>query len=171
MSLQELKWYILSIKQKKESDVKKNLDGLGIESYIPMYKRKKKVNKSKIDVVVPLFPGYIFCKFKFEKNFQKVRYLRGVKKVLGSSNSVWIVDDEKIEDLKRREENGLIKMKVIKKELKPGSRIVVDEGDFDGWEGIFFEDLPDEQRAVILLTSVSYSSKLIIPKDFIKSAI
>ena len=44
---------------------------------------------------------------------------------------------------------------------------MIDEGDFEGWEGIFQEELPDRERAIILLTNVKFSSKLILPKKYL----
>ncbi len=169
MSGSELLWYILSIKPKQEQSVIKNLDILGVQSYLPLYKKKKKVKKEKTDVVVPLFPGYLFCRFDFEEHYQKIRYTRGIKKVLGNKQSLWILDKDKIEDIKLREEDGLVVMKKVEGKFDPGMQIVVDEGDFDGWEGIFCEDLPDEKRAVILLTNVNFTTKLTLPKEYLKS--
>jgi len=123
----------------------------------------------KTDVVVPLFPGYLFCKFEFDEHYQKIRYTRGVKKVLGNKQSLWVIDNEKIEDIRKREEDGLVIMKKKEEQFEPGARIIVDEGDFDGWEGIFHEDLPDEKRAIILLTNVNYTTKLTLPKEYLKS--
>ncbi len=169
MSGPELLWYILSIKPKQEQSVIKNLNIMGVESYLPLYKKKKKVKKEKTDVIVPLFPGYLFCRFDFDDHYQKIRYTRGVKKVLGNKQSLWIIDEDKVEDIRKREEDGLVVMKKVEENFKPGMQIIVDEGDFDGWEGIFHEDLPDEKRAVILLTNVNFTTKLTIPKEYLKS--
>ncbi len=169
MSGSELLWYILSIKPKQEQSVIKNLNIMGVESYLPLYRKKKKVKKEKTDVIVPLFPGYLFCRFDFDDHYQKIRYTRGVKKVLGNKQSLWIIDKDKVEDIKKREEDGLVIMKKVEENFKPGMKIIVDEGDFDGWEGIFHEDLPDEKRAVILLTNVNFTTKLTIPKEYLKS--
>ncbi len=169
MSGSELLWYILSIKPKQEQSVIKNLNIMGVVSYLPLYKKKKKVKKEKTDVIVPLFPGYLFCRFDFDDHYQKIRYTRGVKKVLGNKQSLWIIDEDKVEDIRKREEDGLVVMKKVEEDFKPGMQIIVDEGDFDGWEGIFHEDLPDEKRAVILLTNVNFTTKLTIPKEYLKS--
>lgn len=169
MSGSELLWYILSIKPKQEQSVIKNLNIMGVVSYLPLYKKKKKVKKEKTDVIVPLFPGYLFCRFDFDDHYQKIRYTRGVKKVLGNKQSLWIIDEDKVEDIRKREEDGLVIMKKVEEDFKPGMQIIVDEGDFDGWEGIFHEDLPDEKRAVILLTNVNFTTKLTLPKEYLKS--
>lgn len=162
-------WYILSIKPRQEAIAKKNLEGLGAETYLPLYKKKKKINKIKTEVIAPLFPGYLFCRFDFSRHYQKVRYTRGVKRVLGTRQSLWVMNEDRIDDIRNREEDGLVKMKKKEEVFEPGAPIVVDEGDFDGWEGIFCEDLPDEKRAVILLTNVNFTTKMTLPKEYLKS--
>ena len=169
MSESDLQWYILSIKPKQEQTVIKNLDVLGVQYYLPLYQKKKKIKKTKTDVVVPLFPGYLFCRFEFDEHYQKIRYTRGVKKVLGNKQSLWVISDEKIDDIREREQDGLVVLKKVEEEFEKGNKIIVDEGDFDGWEGIFVEDIPDEKRAVILLTNVNFTTRLTLPKEYLKS--
>ncbi len=169
MSESDLQWYILSIKPKQEQTVVKNLDILGVQHYLPLYQRKKKIKKTKTDIVVPLFPGYLFCRFEFDEHYQKIRYTRGVKKVLGNKQSLWVISDEKIEDIRDREKDGLVVLKKIKEKFEKGVKIIVDEWDFDGWEVIFVEDIPDEKRAVILLTNVNFTTRLTLPKEYLKS--
>lgn len=160
-------WYIISTKPKKEFVAERNLEQMGVDVYLPLFEKKQKKNKKKIEVIVPLFPGYLFVKFEFGKFYQKVRYTRGVKTILGNKECLWVIDEKKIKDIKNREENGLVKLKLTREEISPGDRIIVDEGDFDGWEGIFYEDLPDEKRAIIMLTNVSYTNRLILPKEYL----
>jgi transcriptional antiterminator RfaH len=161
-------WFILCSKPKQEFIVKNNMNQLGIEVYLPLYLKEKKKEKQKIEVVAPLFSGYVFARFKIEEMYHKVRYTRGVKTVLGNQNYLLTLNNEKIQDIKRRENEGLVTLHKKKNQFTPGDKVLIDEGDFDGWEGIFYEELPDKKRAIILLTSVSYSSKLIIPKKILK---
>lgn len=142
MSESSLQWYILSIKPKQEQTVIKNLGILGVQHYLPLYKKKKKVKKTKTDVIVPLFPGYLFCRFEFDAHYQKIRYTRGVKKVLGNKQSLWVIDDEKIADIRRREQDGLVVLKKVEEKFEKGAKIVVDEGDFDGWKGSLLKTFP-----------------------------
>lgn len=160
-------WYIICSKPKKEQEAEISLNNIGIDVYLPLCKKKKKSGKYKIEVVSPLFPGYLFAKFEFETYFQKVRYSRGVKKLLGNGENLWMIEEIKIEDIKNREEDGLVRLRPKVENFSPGDRIIVDEGDFEGWEGIFYEDFPEEKRAMIMLTSVSYTNKMLLPKSYL----
>ena len=161
-------WFIVSTKPKQEFVAERNLKSLGVDIYLPLYNKKKKKDKQKIEVISPLFSGYLFAQFSLKDLYHKVRYTRGVKAVLGSSQYLWTLPDEKIEDIRSREDNGVVVLKKREEVFHNGDPILIDEGDFDGWEGIFFEELPDKERAIIMLTSVSYSSKLIVPKKFLR---
>jgi transcriptional antiterminator RfaH len=169
MSLNEKKsWFILTTKPKQEFVAEKNLTLLGANVYLPIYLKKVKKKKEKHEVISPLFSGYLFAQFAINELYHSVRYTRGVKSVLGNNEYLWTIDNNKVEDIRRREDNGLVILQRRIEAFKKGDRIIIDEGDFDGWEGIFHEELPDRERAIIMLTNVSYTSKLTILKKFLK---
>lgn len=160
-------WFIISSKPKQEFDAERNLRALGIEVYLPVYNKKIKKNRVKVDRVSPLFSGYLFAQFDIRESYQKVRYTRGVKTILGRNEYLWSIADEKIQDIKSREDNGLVMLRKREDHFRKGDRILIDEGDFEGWEGIFQEELPDRERAIIMLTNIQFSSKLILPKKYL----
>ena len=160
-------WFIVNSKPKQEFDAEKHLRTLEIDVYLPVYNKKIKKNRVKVDRIAPLFNGYLFARFDISESYQKVRYTRGVKTLLGSNEYLWTLADEKIQDIKSRESNGLVMLRPREEHFRQGDRILIDDGDFEGWEGIFQEELPDRERAMILLTNVRFSSKLILPKKYL----
>ncbi|MBN2400137.1 MAG: hypothetical protein JXI33_07330, partial [Candidatus Aminicenantes bacterium] len=80
---------------------------------------------------------------------------------------LWTIADEKIQAIKSRESNGIVLLRKKEDAFRKGDRILIDEGDFEGWEGIFQEELPDRERALIMLTNVKFSSTLILPKKYL----
>ena len=160
-------WCILQTKPKQEFCAEKNLKLLNINAYLPVYLKKIKKNKVKIDRIAPLFSGYMFAQFDIHDLYQKVKYTRGVKGILGSQEYLWTIGDDKIQDIKLRENDGVVVLRKREDSFRKGDRIFIDEGDFEGWEGIFQEELPDRERAIIMLTNVKFSSKLILPKKYL----
>jgi transcriptional antiterminator RfaH len=160
-------WFIVNSKPKQEFDAEKHLRTLDIDVYLPVYNKKIKKNRVKVDRVTPLFSGYLFARFDIAAGYQKVRYTRGVKGLLGGNECLWTIADEKIQDIRSRESNGLVMLRRRESSFRQGDRILIDDGDFEGWEGIFQEELPDRERAIILLTNVQFSSKLILPKKYL----
>lgn len=161
-------WFIISTKPKQEFIAEQALKSLGAKVYLPLYFKRVKKNKEKVEVLSPLFSGYLFAQFSVIELYHKVRYTRGVKSVLGNNECLWTIHNKKIEDIKCRERNGIVTMKTREEKFRCGDRILIDEGDFDGWEGVFYEELPDHQRAIIMLTNVSYTSKLIVLKKYLR---
>lgn len=161
-------WFIVSTKPKQEFVAEKSLKALGASVYLPLYNKKIKKNKEKVEVIAPLFSGYLFAQFSVIDLYHKVRYTRGVKAVLGNNECLWTITHKKIEDIKSREDNGIVKLTSRDSQFECGDKILIDEGDFDGWEGVFFEELPDNERAIIMLTNVSYTSKLIVLKKYLR---
>ena len=161
-------WFIISTKPKQEFIAEQSLKSLGANVYLPLYFKKVKKNKEKIEVISPLFSGYLFAQFSVMELYHKVRYTRGVKSVLGNNECLWTINGQRIEDIKEREDNGIVTLKKREEKFHSGDKILIDEGDFDGWEGVFYEELPDHERAIIMLTNVSYTSKLIVLKKYLR---
>jgi transcriptional antiterminator RfaH len=163
----QIDWYIVNTKPKQEFHAEKNLKTQGITAYLPVYRKKIKKNREKIEVLTPLFSGYLFARFNIQEFYHRVRYTRGVKTILGNDEYLWSIDNEKIEDIKSREDNGIVVLTRREEFFRKGDRIVIDEGAFEGWEGIFQEELPDRERAIIMLTNIRYTSTLILPKKYL----
>lgn len=163
----ENQWFIVHTRPRQEAVAERSLLSLHIRVYLPLYYARIKRNKTKIPRLSPLFKGYLFAQFPMESLFHKVRYCRGVKTVLGGKQGLWTIDDALIQSIREREKDGVVELKKRPLRFSRGDAIRVDEGDFDGWEGVFYEELPDNERAVILLTNVHFSSKLIVPKSYL----
>ena len=53
-------WHVCFLKHKSEKIVQKKIEELGIEVFLPLAKHLKVYKTSKKNVLLPLFPGYIF---------------------------------------------------------------------------------------------------------------
>ncbi len=163
----EKNWFVLATKPKQEVIAEQNLRKQGIEVYLPLYRRQIKVKRERVEVITPLFPGYLFARFDLAPLYSSVRYTRGVKTILGNGDRVWTLDDDKIASIRLREIDGVVVLKPRNQVFSPGETVRIDQGAFDGWEGVFQEELPDQKRALILLTNLHYSSKMIVPKSYL----
>lgn len=161
-------WFIIHTKPKQEFLTEKNLSMQGIRSYLPVYRKKVKKRGKRLEVLAPLFSGYLFSQFDINSSYHHVRYTKGVKSILGTDDFLWTMDAEKIADIQSREEEGVVVLKPKQETFRKGDAILIGDGDFEGWEGIFQSELPDHERAVILLTNIRYSSKLVIPINLLR---
>jgi transcriptional antiterminator RfaH len=77
--LYELCWYLVRTHPRQEDRAEINLKSFGIETLAPRFKERRH-NFYTGDVThhsKPLFPGYIFAKFRLNDLCHKVRYTRG----------------------------------------------------------------------------------------------
>jgi transcription antitermination factor NusG len=155
-----LKWYVVSTKPKKELQVEALFTRAGFNVYNPQYAQDS--------VIKPFFPGYIFLRFNYPLQFRKVIYTRGVRKIVGTREGPIPIEPEVINSLKAREKNGLIELMKYGENPCPGDEIMVMEGPLKGLKGIFYRELSDEERVLILLSYVSYQGSLLIEKNKIK---
>lgn len=153
-------WYILNTKPKKESQVERLFLEAGFEVYNPKLKQDDRVN--------PFFSGYAFLRFEHPKDYQLVKYTRGVKKVVGSPGGPIPVSEEMIEGIKAREVNGLIELDKYGEEPSVGDEIQIMEGPLKGIRGIFKREMTQNERVLILLNYVAYQGQLIVEKKKLK---
>src|SRR5687767_12130087 len=91
-----LSWYVVHTHPKQEDRANSNLRALGIETLEPIL-RVNKFNQftGKVThLVKPLFPSYIFSRFRYNELYHKVRYTRGVHNLVSFNNKPAEVDDE-----------------------------------------------------------------------------
>jgi transcriptional antiterminator RfaH len=153
-------WYVLNTKPKKESQVERLFQEAGFEVYNPKLKQDERIS--------PFFAGYAFLRFEYPKDYQLVKYTRGVKRVVGSPDGPSSVPEEMIEGIRAREVNGLIEFDKYGEEPSVGDEIQIVEGPLKGLRGIFKRELTQNERVLILLNYVAYQGKLVVEKKKVK---
>src|SRR6266568_3869208 len=94
-------WYCIQTRSGKESRTAGFLNTqLGLEVYFPKLKRRKTVRRVWREVVSPLFPRYVFCRFEPGTYFRAVRYATDVTNVVCRGSQPAIVSDELIKELR-----------------------------------------------------------------------
>jgi hypothetical protein len=56
-------WFALYVKPRHEKVVTRLLTGEGLETFLPLYTRRHVYESRSKDNELPLFPGYVFCRF------------------------------------------------------------------------------------------------------------
>jgi transcriptional antiterminator RfaH len=160
-------WYVVHTRPKQEDRTSSNLRTLGIETLTP----KLRVNKFNefsgklTQIVKPLFPGYIFSRFRYNQNYHQVRYTRGVHSLVCFNNQPTAVDDEIIELVRSQiGGDGFVKTD----ELKPGDQVVINNGRFQNFYGVFERGMPDSDRVSILLNTVNFQAHVVVDRAVVK---
>ncbi len=146
-----MNWHTIYIKPKCEDLTLFYLNRAGIETLNPKRKIKKYVRKKYTDVIEQLFPCYIFAFFDKEKDSHMIKYTRGVRYIVGKENPI-IVNHEIIDAIMERMEGNIVNPAPGK--LKKGDRILIKDGPFKDFYGIFERDISGKERAVIFLETL-----------------
>jgi transcriptional antiterminator RfaH len=85
-----MNWYAIYTKPKAEGSVAQLLSKAGIETLNPKINVRKYAGRKYIEAVEQLFPCYIFAFFDEGKQGHMVRYMRGVKFVVGKKNPLTV---------------------------------------------------------------------------------
>ena len=157
-------WYLLYTKPKREDFVSESLHRINIEVYNPKRSNsKKKANGVRGDFFAPLFPCYVFVRFDVQKFFHMIKYTRGVKKIVGFDGSPSPVPEEIITSIRSRESEGVVDMA---SSFNEGDMVVINNGLFRDFTGVFQKELSDKERVLILLNTLS-PKRVVLDRSFI----
>jgi len=158
------RWYAIHTHPKQEDRAEVNLTSWGVETFVPRYRSRliKQFRSRPAYSTKPLFRGYIFARLPSQADlFHKIRYTRGVHSIVSVGKSPVALEEGIIEIMMSRlDGDGLIK---LEDEMKSGDEVVVSNGVFGGFVGVFDRRIKDSERVVILLKSV-YQFRVVVPE-------
>lgn len=147
-----MNWYAIYTKPQAEESVSLMLRNAGLEVLNPRI-RIKKYKRGRYEYVIePLFKNYIFAFIDADTHHHMIRYTRGVKYIVGKDHPV-AVPAEIIDAMRQHMEGDIITPKM--EDLLKGDRVVVREGPFADFYGIFQHPVPGRYRVVILLEALN----------------
>jgi transcription antitermination factor NusG len=91
-------WFALYVKPRHEKVVTRLLTCEGLESFLPLYTRRHMYETRSKDNELPLFPGYVFCRFDVLKR-TPILATTGVLSIVGIGRSPTPIDDVEIQSL------------------------------------------------------------------------
>jgi len=161
-------WYVVHTHLKQEERADSNLRYLGVETLYPKIKSRR-VNEfsgATTYITKPLFPRYIFAKFNASRTLSKISFTRGVYYVVSFGGQPTPIDEDIVEIIKSRiDQDGLVR---IGEELNQGDKVVIKAGPLRDFEGMFEQELKDQERVSILLDAINYQCRVVIPKDLVE---
>lgn len=135
---QDHAWFALQVRPRHEIKAASMLRNKGFEEFVPLYESHRQWSDRKKTVTLPLFTGYVFC--RFDPN-QKVPIVTtfGVIRVVGSSKGCIPIADHEIESIQKITATGRSVEPHPYLNLTVGSRVRVQEGPLTGCEGMLVE--------------------------------
>jgi transcription antitermination factor NusG len=162
----EYPWFALQVRTRHESGVANYLHGQGYESFLPLYKCRRRWSDRVKEVQTPLFPGYLFCRFD-PRDRLPVMKTPGVMQIVGVNRVPVPVDDVEISAIQTLVMSGIPNQPWPF--LQVGERVRIESGSLCGFEGILM-DFKGTHRLVLSITLLQRSVSVEIDSAYVSSA-
>ncbi len=159
-------WYVVQTKPANEYRVETNLLNQDIKVFLPQYETYQYAVSGSLRKIKPLFPSYLFVRLDLDLHYYKVKWTRGVRKILGNGSYPVPVSENVIQAIRTRTgEDNLVKME---EEFNEGDWVYVTSGLFKDLRGIFIRKMSDRGRVSILLSRIGVDVPIQISRWQIK---
>lgn len=126
-------WYALHVRPRFEKVIARNLKGKGYEEFLPLLRRHNRWSDRVKEIDLPMFPGYVFCKFNALYRLPLLT-IPGVNLIVGVGKSPMPVEERELDAIRAVMQSGVY--------CEPwpfmpvGQTVRVEHGPFIGTEGI-----------------------------------
>jgi len=142
-------WFVIHTKPRDEHRVKGHFEGMGIETLLPLCKSYRSPYDNMCSMLKPLFPNYLFARLDLEHHYYKVKWTRGVNRILGVGNEPIPISEAVIQILKER--MGADGDVALLNDLQEGNLVQITSGPLKDFVGAFQKGLSSGGRVKILL--------------------
>lgn len=163
-------WFVVQTNPKEDNLACLVLSQLGIHIYQPFMEKYVFHARKKTLKRYPIFPNYIFVHINpVEEDYHKIRWSRGVRRILLDNYQPIPIEDEFISSLQtlQDKDTGIIKKPV---EFVPGDLVRIKSGPMKDLYGVFEEWGSDEGRVKILIQMVNNRAKVVMHSSLIEKA-
>jgi transcriptional antiterminator RfaH len=145
-------WYVIQTKPSNEHRVETNLSNQEIEVFLPLLETIQYTNRKMVPKIKPLFPNYLFARFDIELHYYKVKWTRGVSKILGVGTEPIPISGRVVQTIKERMgDSNLVR---LEDGLESGNLVQFTSGPFKDLMGVFDKRMSDGKRVRVLLNLI-----------------
>jgi len=157
-------WYAVNVRTRSESMVAANLRYKGYEPFVPTYRTSKRWSDRVKVVDMPLFPGYLFCRFDVRKRLP-ILITPGVNHIVGIGKAPEPITDIEVEAIRTVVQSGLVYEPYPY--LTVGQKVRVECGALYGLTGLVTE-VKNRSRLVISVNLLMRSVAVEIDRTWVE---
>ena len=159
-------WYVIHTKPANEHRVETNLSNQEIETFLPLLESHQYFDGRPLQKIKPLLPNYLFAKLDIDLHYYKVKWTRGVNKILGSGSGPLPISEKVIQTIKERMgKNNFVN---LDEGLEEGTVVQFTSGPFKDLMGVFDKKMSDGKRVKVLLDLIGVDVPVQVSKYQIK---
>jgi transcriptional antiterminator RfaH len=158
MNMEGKQWYAVRLRPRSEKMVALHLRDKGYEEYLPLYRSRRRWSDRMKEVDLPLFPGYIFCKFDVT-NRLPILVTPGVLSITGCGKVPLPIPELEISAVQRIVTSNMPYGPWPT--MRVGQAVRVRSGPLEGLEGLILE-LRNKYHLVISVALLSRSVSVLI---------
>jgi transcriptional antiterminator RfaH len=159
------RWFLLRTNTGRERIAMSQVGQVAAEVLLPLIRIRVRRWGKLAQSVGPLFPGYLFAMFDFERLYGQVRYARGVRELICFGPRPAVVPDWIVDELKQRCGDGPVELH--QRSLSPTERVIVIDGPFKEFEGIFERYVSGRERVAVLLSTMNARARAVLPAHMV----
>jgi transcription antitermination factor NusG len=159
-----LLWFALHVKPRCEKVISTVLRNKGFEQFLPVYQSRRAWSDRIAKVEIPLFPGYVFCRFDPEQPRLPIVATPGVISVVGVAGRPEPIPEHELEVIQTILRSG--KAALPWPYLEVGHRVRIERGALAGVEGILVE-AKKQHRVVVSVTLLQRSVAVEVDREWI----
>jgi transcription antitermination factor NusG len=126
-------WFAIRVKSRCEWAVSDALRQKGFEEFLPLYWSRRRWSDRVKVLQLPLFSGYLFCKFA-PADRVPILSTPGVVLIVGSGKTPLPIDSKEVESIRAAVNSG---QKIVPwPQLEIGRTVRIEEGSLRGLEGV-----------------------------------
>jgi len=157
-------WYALRVRTSREKSVACLLRHKGFNEFLPLYASCRRWSDRIQQIDLPLFPGYVFCRFNAQ-DWLPILTTPGVVYVVGMGTTPESVDEGEITSLQSVVKSGLLMQPWPF--LKVGQRVVIEHGPLRNVEGIL-KEVKGSRNLIISITLLQRSVSVCIERTGVR---
>jgi transcription antitermination factor NusG len=159
-----VEWFALQVRSNLEKAVQLALRTKGYDEFLPLYHKRNRWSDRMRDVDLPLFPGYVFGRFTFNRRLP-ILTIPGVVRIVGIGRNPEPIDEAQLDAIRSLVTSGL--PVAPWPFLQVGDRVIIEKGSLTGIEGILVQT-KSQCRVVLSVDLLQRSVGVEIERDWIR---
>ncbi len=158
-------WFALLIRARHSRIVAAALHTKGFEVFLPLYTSRRRWSDRIKEIELPLFPGYLFCRFDLN-NRLPILITPGVIQIVGIAKTPVPVEESEIDALQ-----AIVASRLQAQPwpfIQVGQRVRIEHGPLCGAEGILISS-KKQHRLVVSVTLLQRSVAVEIDRDWVST--